>query len=65
MNKITAEKQHGDAKRIFSIYKKKCENKGKKPLSYGSVRGMLNGTRTMSAEVKEIAESFYEKLQAV
>ncbi len=65
MSKILAEKLHGDAKRIFSIYKKKCENKGETPLSYGSVRSMLNGNRTMSADVKEVANSFYEKLQTI
>jgi len=58
-----SEKQHGDAKRIFDLYEKRCRDKGVDNLKYCTVRAMLNGSRTISEDVAQVAETYFRTME--
>jgi hypothetical protein len=53
-------RQYGDAPRITKIVNEIRVRKGNKPLAASYIRAMLNGTRTLTSEVAEIAGKYYQ-----
>ena len=58
-------RQYGDASRITKIVNKVRSKKGDKPLSLSYIRAMLNGSRTLTSEVAEIVDKYYQMQQAI
>lgn len=62
LDEIIKNKQRGDAVRIADAVNRKREKMGLEPYSFGTIRSMLNGNRTLTDEVKEISDKYYEAI---
>ena len=62
LDEIIRNKQRGDAVRIAAAVNRERQKQGLEPYSFGTIRSMLNGNRTLTDEVKEISDKYYEAI---
>ena len=62
LDEIIRNKQRGDAVRIAAAVNRERQKQGLEPYSFGTIRSMLNGNRTLTDEVKELSDKYYEAI---
>jgi hypothetical protein len=58
-------RQYGDAPRITKIVNELRTKRGDKPLAPSYIRAMLNGSRTLTPEVAEVVEKYYQMQESL